>query len=130
MANPLTVDGGREFQPVRILESFVWEEIHRLASSIVILFIMLRWPLVYEARLARLERSSGEQLALGQTPAERSARASTQPFDEPDPLGIQKGQSLVNRCGLEWQACVMLNTAALGYAFPFTLLPVLTQVAV
>jgi len=138
MADLLTDrDGEREFQPQNrkplhagILESFltlsrrVWEGIRWLAAFIVIWLVMLRLPLIYEARLARLERSSGEQLALGQTQAEWSARASMQPLDELDPSGIQKGHSLVKRCVLE----STLSPSGMLSRSPY--FPLLTQVAV
>jgi len=81
---------------------------------------MLGLPLIYEGRLAKLERSAGEQLALEQIPAqetERIERANTQQFAEPNLLGVQRAQSLIKRCVFEWQACAMLNTVTLGYAF-------------
>ena len=97
-----------------------------LAAFTFMWLVMLGLPLIYEARLAKLEQSAGEQLAFEQTTAqaaERVEEANTQQFAEPNPAESQTGQVLIKRCVFEWQACAMLNTVTLGYAFEFALPP-------
>ena len=133
MANlPTSRDGGRESQPdtcdllharlvisFSVLSHWVWGGIRSLAAFTFMWLVMLGLPLIYKARLAELERSSGGQLALEQIPAqedERVERANTQQFDGSNLSTIHRGQGLIKRCVFEWQACTMLNTVTLGYA--------------
>ena len=109
--------------PISIVSCRAWECIRWLAALTVTWLVMFGLPLIYQRRLARLDQSPGEQLALEGLPAqeaERGGRASTQPSD---PSRTQTARVLIQRCVLEWQVCVKVNAIILTYALWYILLP-------
>lgn len=116
----------RILSPISTVSCRVWEGMRWLAALTVMWLVMFGLPLIYQRRLARLDQSPGEQSASEQLPAQeagRGGRASTQPFEEPDPSPTQTARALIQRCVLEWQKCVKVNAITLTYVPWYILLP-------